>query len=132
MPRLKRPGPSPADEPMQDETHRRADFERRIKGFVKGVSAISRQILDRPANDTLAEIMAIEKNLGLDKLGISLDELVNATIDPNGEHSKKLGRDRDLRPLRRRPRDRVARCGAIATKMPATHFWHGGNPSRDH
>jgi len=57
---------------MQDETHRRADFERRIKGFVKGVSAISRQILDRPANDTLAEIMAIEKNLGLDKLGISL------------------------------------------------------------
>ncbi|UVK46274.1 hypothetical protein BPNPMPFG_001898 [Mesorhizobium sp. AR07] len=35
-------------------------------------------------------ILQIEKRLGLDKLGISLDELVNATIDPNGHDGKKL------------------------------------------
>ncbi|QND63681.1 hypothetical protein HB777_07065 [Mesorhizobium loti] len=35
-------------------------------------------------------IMAIEKKLGLDKLGISLDGLVDATIDPNGDGGKKL------------------------------------------
>jgi len=35
-------------------------------------------------------IIAIEKKLGLDKLGVSLDELVNATIDPTGHDGKKL------------------------------------------
>lgn len=35
-------------------------------------------------------ITAIEKKLGLDKLGVSLDDLVNATIDPNGRAGKKL------------------------------------------
>lgn len=35
-------------------------------------------------------IMAIEKKLGLDKLGISLDDLVGATIDPNGDAAEKL------------------------------------------
>jgi hypothetical protein len=35
-------------------------------------------------------IIAIEKKLGLDKLGISLDDLVGATIDPNGDASKKV------------------------------------------
>ena len=35
-------------------------------------------------------IIQIEKKLGLDKLGISLDELVDATIDPTGDGNKKL------------------------------------------
>ena len=35
-------------------------------------------------------IAAIEKRLGLDKLGISLDDLVDATIDPDGHAGKKL------------------------------------------
>lgn len=35
-------------------------------------------------------IIGIEKKLGLDKLGVSLDDLVDATIDPNGNSSRKL------------------------------------------
>lgn len=53
--------------------------------------AIKRAVEELKAKpDSAQAIMTIEKNLGLDKLGISLDELVNATIDPNGEDSKKL------------------------------------------
>jgi hypothetical protein len=37
-------------------------------------------------------ITAIEKKLGLDKLGISLDDLVDATIDPNGTAAKSSTR----------------------------------------
>ncbi|HEX2840611.1 hypothetical protein [Hyphomicrobium sp.] len=35
-------------------------------------------------------LAAIEKKLGLDKLGISLDELVSAIIDPEGDEAEKL------------------------------------------
>jgi len=37
-----------------------------------------------------SEIIAIEKKLGLDQLGVSLDTLVNAIIDPNGSDSDRL------------------------------------------
>lgn len=36
------------------------------------------------------QLAAIEKELGLDKLGITLDQLVNALIEPDGEDSQKL------------------------------------------
>lgn len=36
------------------------------------------------------QLAAIEKELGLDKLGITLDELVNALIEPEGEDGRKL------------------------------------------
>ena len=35
-------------------------------------------------------IAAIEKRLGLDRLGVSLDDLVDATIDPKSDGGKKL------------------------------------------
>ncbi|MBN9218984.1 MAG: hypothetical protein J0I79_13610 [Mesorhizobium sp.] len=35
-------------------------------------------------------ITAIEKKLGLDKLGVTLDDLVDAAVDPNGRASEKL------------------------------------------
>ncbi|RWF26493.1 hypothetical protein [Mesorhizobium sp.] len=37
-----------------------------------------------------AEIIAIEKKLGLDQLGVSLDTLVNAIIDPQGSDGDRL------------------------------------------
>lgn len=36
-------------------------------------------------------LAAIEKKLGLDKLGVPLDTLVNAIIDPEGADAEKLG-----------------------------------------
>lgn len=36
------------------------------------------------------QLIAIEKELGLDKLGITLDELVNALIEPETEDGRKL------------------------------------------
>jgi hypothetical protein len=35
-------------------------------------------------------ISGIEKDLGLDKLGVSLDTVINAIIDPKGDDGKKL------------------------------------------
>jgi hypothetical protein len=36
------------------------------------------------------EIAGIEKDLGLDKLGVSLDTVINAIVDPKGDDAKKL------------------------------------------
>lgn len=58
-----------------------ADYGADIKRAVEALKA-------RPGS--APAIIAIEKELGLDKLGISLDDLVNATLDPNGDASKKL------------------------------------------
>ncbi|WP_137933945.1 hypothetical protein [Mesorhizobium comanense] len=40
--------------------------------------------------DSALAIARIEKELGLDKLGVTLDDLVNAAVDPDGKGSEKL------------------------------------------
>lgn len=55
-------------------------------------SAVKDKIAEikRQPNGMLA-LMKIEKDVGLDKLGISLDEFADALIDPAGSAAEKLG-----------------------------------------
>lgn len=63
------------------------DFDTQAS-FASAVRDVIGQI--RQQEDGHLRLAAIEKELGLDKLGITLDDLVDALIDPEGEDGQKL------------------------------------------
>lgn len=86
------------------------DFENASE-FGRAIEQIVNQIRMRADGDIA--IMRIEHELGLDKLGISLDELVDAIVDPQSRAAEKLneallreagGGILDDEPADRRPR----------------------------
>jgi hypothetical protein len=61
------------------------DNERSYGAAIRNAMA---ELKNRP--DAAMAVTAIEKNLGLDKLGISLETLVNAIFDPKGDDADRL------------------------------------------